>query len=418
MSEDFVVRLRGLPWSASEHDVRHFLSDCNVLSVHFTLTREGRATGEAFVLLPNGDEVEQAVAKHREHMQNRYIEVLRARKEEMKFALQRSTSIRELNESKNYIVRLRGLPFGCTSDDITNFLTGLVIAPDGIIRPTDKTGRVTGEAFVKFTDKETTERALQKHMQEIGNRYIEVFRSTDEECYRAQYPFGGGPNDELFFQRPKLSKSGLPSLLDPIEPDYDYGMKPRRERSPLGGASFMPPAAYYTNKYGGSMIGCATGHLVHMRGLPFRCTATEIVEFFRPLKVLNVMVLFDPASGRAMGEADVEFCSHDDAVEAMKKDKQHINDRYIDLFLDSHNSYTAPDWSAKAGNGAAAPTSYAGDGTGYDQAAYAAATAASPYAGYDPAAAAAYHAAAAAAYASDVSYAQGYYGWVNQDAKP
>lgn len=45
------------------------------------------------------------------------------------------------------------------------------IAPDGIVWATDGSGRVTGEAYVRFLDKETTERALDKHMQNIGHRW-------------------------------------------------------------------------------------------------------------------------------------------------------------------------------------------------------------------------------------------------------
>lgn len=49
---------------------------------------------------------------------------------------------------------------------------------------------------------------------------------------------------------------------------------------------------------------------------------------------MNVRLIQDN-SGRASGEADVEFASHDDAVRAMSKDKGHMQHRYIELFLNS-----------------------------------------------------------------------------------
>lgn len=49
---------------------------------------------------------------------------------------------------------------------------------------------------------------------------------------------------------------------------------------------------------------------------------------------INVRLLQDH-TGRASGEADVEFASHDDAVRAMSKDKGHMQHRYIELFLNS-----------------------------------------------------------------------------------
>lgn len=368
MSTDNIVRLRGLPWAATEDDVKQFLDGCSILTVVLTVTKEGRATGEAFVELHDSQHLDHALGYHKQNMQNRYIEVLKARRDEMSFALTRTSNIRQQNDCRNFVVRLRGLPFGCTADDIRTFFTGFTIPSDGIVRPTDHTGRVTGEAFVKFLDKETTERSLQKHKQEIGNRYIEVFRSTDEECYRAQYPYGGGPNDDLLNRTPKLGASGLPSLLDWVDdPPLPPPAARKRERSPI--ESRRPTRFVPTG-----MIGGATGHLVHMRGLPFRCTATEVVDFFRPLKVLNVLMVFDQNTGRPMGEADVEFLIHEDAVEAMKKDKQHIGGRYVDLFLESHAAQPQP-WQTEAvmpGNGY---DSYGGNGTGYDQAAMSFATA-------------------------------------------
>ena len=44
--------------------------------VHFTFSREGRPSGEAFVELVDEDNVQLAVTKHNEHMGNRYIEGL------------------------------------------------------------------------------------------------------------------------------------------------------------------------------------------------------------------------------------------------------------------------------------------------------------------------------------------------------
>lgn len=42
------------------------------------------------------------------------------------------------------------------------------------------------------------------------------------------------------------------------------------------------------------------------------------VQFFRPLNPINIRLIHDN-SGRASGEADVEFATHDDAVKAMNK---------------------------------------------------------------------------------------------------
>lgn len=42
-------------------------------------------------------------------------------------------------------------------------------------------GRATGDAFVLFNEEEDADKALRKHKQNIGSRYIELFRSTSAE---------------------------------------------------------------------------------------------------------------------------------------------------------------------------------------------------------------------------------------------
>lgn len=73
-----IVKLRGLPWSATIDEVLKFFKDCKVRGgksgVHMTTSREGRPSGEAFVEFEDEEDVEKACQKDREHMGNRYIE--------------------------------------------------------------------------------------------------------------------------------------------------------------------------------------------------------------------------------------------------------------------------------------------------------------------------------------------------------
>lgn len=47
------------------------------------------------------------------------------------------------------------------------------------VRKTD--GRATGDAFVLFETEDMASKALQKHREIIGSRYIELFRSSTAE---------------------------------------------------------------------------------------------------------------------------------------------------------------------------------------------------------------------------------------------
>ena len=60
-----------------------------------------------------------------------------------------------------------------------------------------------------------------------------------------------------------------------------------------------------------------------MRGLPFSATERDVFDFFSPIVPTKVSIDYD-SYGRASGEGEVWFNSHEDAITAMKKDRSHI----------------------------------------------------------------------------------------------
>ena len=77
-SSHYVVRCRGLPWSTTVDEIVNFFGEVQLLegneSVHMTLTREGRPSGEAYIELASEKDLEQALALDRKNMGKRYIE--------------------------------------------------------------------------------------------------------------------------------------------------------------------------------------------------------------------------------------------------------------------------------------------------------------------------------------------------------
>lgn len=138
--EGYIVKLRGLPWSATAEDISKFLGDDGVMKVHLTLSKEGRPSGEAFVELETEEDLKRAEDKDKEHMGSRYIEgsylleiyefnlifiiflVFKINRAEMDWVVKRSGSSFSGNEDG--CVRLRGLPFGCSKEEIAHFFTG------------------------------------------------------------------------------------------------------------------------------------------------------------------------------------------------------------------------------------------------------------------------------------------------------
>ncbi|KAK7003773.1 heterogeneous nuclear ribonucleoprotein H [Biomphalaria glabrata] len=174
MSEGYVVRLRGLPWSCKADEIQHFLRECNIKNgekgIHFTFSREGRPSGEAFVELESEEDITNALAQNNEHIGSRYIEVFKVDKSEMDWMIKRAGAD-VAGGMAEAVVKLRGLPFGCSKEEIAQFFTGLEIVPNGIMLPEDRQGRSTGEAFVQFASPSIAERALKKDKERIGHRW-------------------------------------------------------------------------------------------------------------------------------------------------------------------------------------------------------------------------------------------------------
>eukprot|EP00267_Zea_mays_P027760 XP_008656953.2 G-rich sequence factor 1 isoform X1 [Zea mays] len=191
-------------------------------------------------------------------------------------------------------VRLRGLPFDCNDIDICKFFVGLDIVDCLLV---NKNGRFTGEAFVVFPTAMQTESGLHHNRQNMGRRYVEVFRCKKLEYYRAIAN--------------EVSQGGY------FESEY------RRSSPPL-----RPPKKPAEDK--GSM---EYTEVLKLHGLPYSATTEDIIKFFLEYELTeeNVHIAIS-SDGKATSEAFVEFPTAEVAKTAMCKDKMTIGTRYVELF--------------------------------------------------------------------------------------
>ncbi|XP_015787646.1 heterogeneous nuclear ribonucleoprotein F isoform X2 [Tetranychus urticae] len=310
---DKILRLRGLPWQATREDVVSFFSDCRIKKgvngVYMTLSALGRPSGEAYVEMESEEDVSKGLEKHKKNMGSRYIEVFTSTRKEMDWSLRKNGPTKtDIDPALDGYVRLRGLPFDCTKADIHEFFRGLSIARDGVVLPVDHQGRSSGEAYVQFTSRETADKAMGKHKEKIGHRYIEIFKSSPHE-----------------FLAIRNQQQGFMVDSRPSHSGRSGGSNKRFARRD------SEPDSSYWDKYEPSR------HMVHMRGLPYKATEEDIEKFFLPYVPIFIKILFDDL-GRPSGEADVEFSTHEEASGAMSKDKSNMELRYIELFLRSRPS--------------------------------------------------------------------------------
>lgn len=87
-------------------------------------------------------------------------------------------------------LRMRGLPFSSTKDDIFKFFDGYNPVQESIVLTYRSDGRATGEAYVGFMSPDDSKRAMDLHRKSMGTRYIELFISNKDEHGRALQRFG------------------------------------------------------------------------------------------------------------------------------------------------------------------------------------------------------------------------------------
>lgn len=281
----FMVRLRGLPWEATEDDVKEFLKKANVAADEiFIGSQKGRATGEAFARFPSEENRISALSLSGQHIGSRYIEMFVSslkERESAQFKAGRQTPLTEAEQAMKFI-RLRGLPFSATEQDIRKFFGELevgtihVISDLGWSKNNPNEHKATGEAFVELPTQEAVDEALKFHKKTLGTRYIEVFSSSRAE------------------------------------------MESRRQRFPPSGSAPINPGAF----------------VVRLRGFPFSATELQIREFLQGIQAGSVHMTTD-FDGRPSGEAYVELPSEEAVVAALKLDKAMMGPRYVEIFRSS-----------------------------------------------------------------------------------
>ncbi len=198
--ETAVLRLRGLPWDASEEQLREFFSGLRVESVVWTFTHRNRPSGEAFVTFGSVEEAAKGLGKHKEHLNKRYIEVFASSEAQAEAAQSQKRSDAnggnntnnsnhgnnsngnnnnnnnnnsnsgngggaaasapsssgggggrgEKSDGGDTHVMMYGLPYTVTVVDIEEFFEGFNFVPGSVEIDTDSSGRALGTGSINF----------------------------------------------------------------------------------------------------------------------------------------------------------------------------------------------------------------------------------------------------------------------------
>lgn len=128
---------------ASHHRPRVSLAGIPITAVHLPAGADGRPSGEAYVELLSADNVQEALKKDRATMGTRYVEgmfiaqrmavTMKSRTSALVFTvsgpeLQQFLKRLEVKRSlaDKGFVRVRGLPYNCTREDMDSFFKGML----------------------------------------------------------------------------------------------------------------------------------------------------------------------------------------------------------------------------------------------------------------------------------------------------
>ena len=367
---NFYIKLSGLPWKATEEDIRKFLVDCKIVGKVLIITNEaGRPSGEAVVKLLAKDDLEKAMKYDREYLDDRFVVVEETGCETYN---KHTKKMEKVETEENTFIHLRGLVWSATVEDIKTFLHDCQVKQ--VVLTKDERGRSTGDAFVHLESEEDVDKAKSHNREYLRERFVIV-----EEIYESQFIKETQEVKEVQGTRYKdyslshVMLSNLPitsSELD-IEPFLvevtikQVTILRNRSGNPNGQAlvefeakdDLVRCLICHNSTLGGRIIsvdkvennevlkissekdmitskcdielpGEESNCYVKLSGLPWKATKDEIGSFLIDCKIGEVVIVYNDA-GRPSGDAVVKLLNEEDLQKALKCNRNYLHNRFV-----------------------------------------------------------------------------------------
>lgn len=294
-ADDFYLFLYGLPYSATEEEVRTFFSGLNVVEVIFLLRKNGLRNGNGLVKFGSVKDATAALDRHNQYIGDRFISLKKTTEEHWinaggqvggtysKQPRKRRSRSRS-PQNQQFYVHLKNLSYSVEREDIKHFL-GLPDLPDSQIKfLLDKHQNRTREGFVMVRNEWQFEKCLSLHKSNLSGRPIFISPIPRKEML------------DLIESFESRSPPKVESYID------NY---PSKDRSPMK-------------------------RCVYLRNFPFDVTKAEVLRFLAgfPVHEDDVHLLFDN-NGVGLGEALVKFPTEQQALLAESLNRQRFLDTEV-----------------------------------------------------------------------------------------
>jgi len=168
----FVIRMRGVPYTATVENIEDFFGELYPLAVHIPKDEFGRPSGDAFVEFEKHDDGFAATYKHRETLGNRYIEIFQSTIKELCQAMGVATKSKY---AKRW-VKMQGLPYNTQLRQILAFFAAVKVFPIRLARRSDGS-----QVYAEFSCAADVNNVMKLQQRYIGHRYVELFPCDTNE---------------------------------------------------------------------------------------------------------------------------------------------------------------------------------------------------------------------------------------------
>ncbi|AWO96686.1 putative RNA-binding protein 12B [Scophthalmus maximus] len=219
------------------------------------------------------------------------------------------------------VIRLQGLRVTAGTEDIRKFFSGLKI-PDGGVHII---GGEREEAFIIFASDEDARRAMTRSGNSIRDSPVSLLLSSKAEM---QNMLERSSKTVERDQRRRFEENARPARRS-FGPDLGRRSGSRSGHTP-------PPMNQRASNNDDSFC-------LFLKGLPYSVTENEVRDFFGGLLV-DEIVLCKNEKGQNNGRGLAKFATTEDASEGLKRDRNYIGSRYIEVSMT-----TLKDWHCSTG---------------------------------------------------------------------
>ena len=356
-TERFTVVLKGIPFTATEVDVKTFFHPLSYKTVRLTLDKKGRPSGKCFVDLKSESDLRKALKFNKKYMGSRYVEVFRdtgtkAEKEGIpqnqrknSSAISKSDVSQQSAESGCLFVR--NLPYECTDDELKAHFES--IGPVSSMElPRTKNNKTKGIAYVTYLFPEHAIKATNNlTFKPFQGRLIHIIPSNkgdtsdeednkdfkkkklkkqkasmnDEKCWNTLFLNQNAVSDYLA-HRMKVSKS---DVLDPNSENSAVQLA-------LGETQLLQEIKEFLTNEGINLDSFSTSkrskRIIVCKNIPFGTEERELHELFSQHGTLGRLVL-SPTGTIAV----VEYFDPSDASKAYKN-LSYSKFKHLPLYLE------------------------------------------------------------------------------------